>query len=77
MPEGLRKTVTGSDYTIDPPLQRAKAIRANCLECMGDNSAEVRRCEITDCHLWPRKSGRRPSRNGQEAQNQLLGRRAV
>lgn len=37
-----------------------KAIRAKCVECSGDNLAEVRMCEIDDCALWPYRMGRRP-----------------
>lgn len=33
--------------------QRAEAIRLKCLECVCWNQAEVRRCHITSCALWP------------------------
>ncbi len=29
------------------------AIRAKCRECSGGNRAEVERCPIRDCPLWP------------------------
>ena len=29
------------------------ATRLHCLECMGNNEAEVRRCTSTKCFLWP------------------------
>ena len=32
---------------------RATAIYAHCLECSGDTKAEVRRCELKDCPLYP------------------------
>ena len=32
---------------------RRAAIRLQCLECCGWQSAEVRRCHIKDCPLWP------------------------
>ncbi len=51
-------TITGFDYTKDPPLPRSKAIRAMCLVCQGGQQAEVARCQITDCPLWLYKSGR-------------------
>ena len=33
------------------------AIRCHCLECMGYQQAEVRRCTDTGCHLWPYRLG--------------------
>jgi len=56
-----RDTLTGYDFTEDEPLTRTKAIRAKCLECRCNNAAEVRRCRITDCALWPWRMGRRLS----------------
>lgn len=38
-------------------LSRAKAIRAKCLDCCCGNAAEVRRCSIESCPLFPFKSG--------------------
>lgn len=32
---------------------RVAAIKLKCLDCVCWNSAEVRRCEIRDCALWP------------------------
>ena len=29
------------------------AIRAHCLECSGGSKAEIRRCRVTDCALYP------------------------
>jgi hypothetical protein len=37
-----------------------KVIRAFCLSCMGDNSAEVRRCTSPGCALFPYRMGRNP-----------------
>lgn len=37
-----------------------KAIRAQCLECCGWSSAEVKRCETLECFLFPYRNGRRP-----------------
>jgi len=39
---------------------RAKAIRAKCLDCVCDNSAEVARCHVTRCPLWPYRFGTDP-----------------
>lgn len=51
-------TLTGYDFTIDPPLIRSKAIRQKCLECQNASAHNVRHCHITDCPLWPWRFGR-------------------
>lgn len=56
----IHDTLTGYDFTKDKPLIRSQAIRKKCLECQCGNSAEVRRCQITDCPLWPWRSGSKP-----------------
>lgn len=38
-------------------LTRAEAIRAKCLDCMYDQTAEVRLCPSTDCPLWRYRMG--------------------
>ena len=38
------------------------AIRANCLNCCMGSAAEVRRCGIADCSLWPYRMGTNPFR---------------
>jgi hypothetical protein len=37
-----------------------KAIRAYCLECSAGQPSEVRKCEFTDCSLWPYRFGTNP-----------------
>ena len=37
-----------------------KAIRAECLDCMGGNPNQVRECNIEQCPLWYYRSGHRP-----------------
>lgn len=37
-----------------------KAVRENCLDCCGDNRAEVRRCTSAGCSLWVYRFGRNP-----------------
>lgn len=37
-----------------------KAIRAKCLDCCGDNAAEVRKCTVVKCALWPLRMGAQP-----------------
>jgi len=42
---------------ITTPL---KAIRANCLDCMGGSAQYVRECGLRSCPLWPFRSGKNP-----------------
>ena len=37
-----------------------KAIRAKCLDCVCGSEAEVRKCPVVDCSLWPFRFGRNP-----------------
>jgi hypothetical protein len=37
------------------------AIRAKCLECSCDSDAEIRKCPVTYCALYPFRMGKRPS----------------
>jgi hypothetical protein len=39
-------------------LTSTKAIRAKCLDCCCWNEAEVKRCEISDCALFPFRMGK-------------------
>ena len=39
------------------------AIREKCMECSNWNSAEVRRCPIKDCALYPFRLGKYPKTN--------------
>ena len=36
------------------------AIRQNCVECCAGNSAEVRRCAMIACPMWPYRMGTNP-----------------
>ena len=38
-------------------VTRASAIRLRCLECCGNQRAEVRRCPDRQCPLWPFRMG--------------------
>lgn len=53
----IHDTVTGYDFQVDNKLTPMRAIRNKCLECSG-TSKEVRECKITDCTLWPYRSGK-------------------
>lgn len=59
-------------------LPLGKVIRKKCQECTCFQNAEVRKCIITDCALWPYRMGKSPflsmkykkayaARNGGEA----------
>jgi len=43
--------------TLTSPI---KAIRAYCLDCSGGNAAEVNRCVIERCELYPFRFGKNP-----------------
>lgn len=44
------------------PTNPVKAIRANCIECMGNQANLVKDCSITRCPLWPFRMGKNPFR---------------
>ena len=46
-PEQMAKAKTSRKY----------AIRLKCLDCCCGNTAEVNRCEIKTCTLWPFRTG--------------------
>ena len=46
--------------TLGGPESPIKAIRAKCLDCSGNNAAEVRKCVAASCALWPFRMGRNP-----------------
>src|ERR1700745_3216978 len=37
-----------------------KAIRANCIDCMGGSEAEVRRCSAIKCPMWSYRMSTNP-----------------
>lgn len=40
-------------------LTPLRAIRAKCLDCCAGQVAEVRRCELANCPLYPYRFGKR------------------
>lgn len=42
-------------------LTPIKSIREKCLECMCQQSQEVKCCTILDCSLWMYRFGKRPN----------------
>jgi len=47
-------------------LTPLKAIRAKCKDCCGESAAEVKRCHIKTCSLWPYRLGKRPDARKRE-----------
>ena len=47
-------------YTRKNPTP-VRSIRAKCIDCQHDQTAEITRCQITDCALWPYRLGTRPT----------------
>jgi len=43
------------DPTVD--ITRSSAIRLKCLDCTGNQQAEVTKCPAYMCPLWPYRSG--------------------
>ena len=42
------------------PISPMQAIRRRCLDCSGQQLAEVKLCEAVTCPLWPFRAGRHP-----------------
>ena len=42
------------------PTSPVEAIRRKCLDCSGQQPAEVKLCEAVTCPLWPFRAGRHP-----------------
>jgi hypothetical protein len=42
------------------PMSPVEAIRRKCLDCSGQQLAEVKLCEAVTCPLWPFRAGRHP-----------------
>ena len=38
-------------------MNKARAIKLNCLDCSGDSPKEVTLCHIVECPLWPFRFG--------------------
>lgn len=55
------------------------AVRVNCVECCGGQTAEVRKCTATHCKLWPFRMGTNPfaRRELTEPQKEQLRTRAA
>lgn len=49
-----------------------KAIRKNCIECMGGSISSVKSCDITDCPLHKYRFGKNPNRKGIGGNKKLI-----
>lgn len=56
------------------PIGRTEAIREKCIDCCAGNRAEVRRCGMIDCVLWPFRMGTNPFRAPPSAAKVAAGR---
>jgi hypothetical protein len=56
----VRKNGEGKTRTVD--LTPLKAIRLNCIECMGFRKSLVNECSSNLCSLYPFRMGRTPRR---------------
>lgn len=45
-------------------LTPLKAIRQKCIDCVGGNKAEVRKCTAENCPLFIFRMGHNPNRKG-------------
>jgi hypothetical protein len=48
------------DLPFPTPRKLKGDVRQYCLECCGENTAEVRRCALYDCPAWPFRMGHNP-----------------
>ena len=52
------------------------AVRANCVECCGGQTSEVRKCTATHCALWAFRMGSNPFARRQPSEEQREAMRA-
>lgn len=50
------RSLTAGEWPLSLRRTRGEAIRAKCLDC-SLNSAEVRKCVVVTCALWPYRTG--------------------
>ena len=55
---------TKTAHTSSRRRSPLRSIREKCIDCCAGNKAEVARCEIQSCALWPFRMGRNPNRAG-------------
>jgi len=76
---------TGVQKIPDNPMQKAQvkaaeavqknsallAIRAKCLDCACGSDAEIRKCTLTHCALYPFRMGKRPGSKSRSAKTSV------
>jgi len=60
----VRHLTATKDGPKEVDLTPVKAIRLHCLECMGWEVTEVRKCTRPTCPLFPFRLGKNPGRKG-------------
>jgi len=60
------RTQRGNGETRVVALTSNKAIRYQCLECVGWSASEVKECTDNHCPLYPLRMGTNPSRKRRE-----------
>ena len=59
-PRETRRIVSAmGDVALAEGLRGYRDLRRQCFECV-ENAAEVRRCDVIDCPIWPYRMGRNP-----------------
>jgi len=59
------------------PMSPLRALRERCVDCCGDQLAEVRKCTATGCPSWPFRMGSNPWRSPASEAKQEAGLRAA
>jgi hypothetical protein len=55
---------TKTAHTSSRKRSPLRSIREKCIDCCAGNKAEVARCHLESCALWPFRMGRNPNRAG-------------
>ena len=63
------------DEQIDHGIRTLKQLRLHCLSCT-ENAAEVRRCAIINCPMWPYRMGHNPH-NPRRGRNPFAAKQVV
>lgn len=75
----------GVQKTPDNPMEKARlkaaeavqknsallAVRAKCLDCACGSDAEIRKCTLTHCALYPFRMGKRPGSKSRSAKTSV------
>ena len=53
----MKVRIQGKDRHKIVELNRRKAIREKCLNCVGWSTKDIKKCDMTDCHLYKFRTG--------------------